>query len=93
MHIAAMWGNFEMLTLLLENGGDADATDVYGQTPMDLLDRFYGEWETTPTSTLLRRLQLNSGKTVSEPEALSIRQQFLDDWERCARALGWTDHK
>lgn len=36
LHVAASWGNYETLKLLLMNGGDASMVDNDGKTPSDL---------------------------------------------------------
>ena len=38
LHLAYLYGNAEMAALLLENGVDETARDIYGKTPFDYID-------------------------------------------------------
>jgi len=39
VHVAAAWGNYEFLKLLLLNGGDIGARDDDNQTPLNLAEQ------------------------------------------------------
>ena len=38
LHLAYLYGNTEMAALLLDNGADETALDIYGKTPLDYID-------------------------------------------------------
>uniref|UniRef100_A0A0E0HKA7 RING-type E3 ubiquitin transferase n=1 Tax=Oryza nivara TaxID=4536 RepID=A0A0E0HKA7_ORYNI len=62
LHVAAAKGHHEIAALLLENGADVNARNIYGQTPLMQACRF-GHWEVVQT-LLVWRVENLSGRTA-----------------------------
>ncbi|CAN6215310.1 unnamed protein product [Urochloa humidicola] len=83
LHLAAAKGHHEIAALLLENGADVNARNIYGQTALMQACRF-GHWEVVQTLLVFR---CNVSKVDSLSNRTALHVAAAGGHVKCARLL------
>ncbi|XP_006656592.2 probable E3 ubiquitin-protein ligase XBOS36 [Oryza brachyantha] len=83
LHIAAAKGHHEIAALLLENGADVNARNIYGQTPLMQACRF-GHWEVVQTLLVFR---CNVWKVDNLSNRTALHMAAAGGHVKCVRLL------
>lgn len=83
LHLAAAKGHHEIAALLLENGADVNARNIYGQTALMQACRF-GHWEVVQTLLVFR---CNVSKVDSLSNRTALHLAAAGGHVKCARLL------
>ncbi|KAF8662211.1 hypothetical protein HU200_056412 [Digitaria exilis] len=83
LHLAAAKGHHEIAALLLENGADVNARNIYGQTALMQACRF-GHWEVVQTLLIFR---CNVTKVDSLSSRTALHLAAAGGHVKCARLL------
>ncbi|KXG19180.1 probable E3 ubiquitin-protein ligase XBOS36 [Sorghum bicolor] len=83
LHLAAAKGHHEIAALLLENGADVNARNIYGQTALMQACRF-GHWEVVQTLLVFR---CNVSKVDSLSSRTALHLAAAGGHVKCARLL------
>uniref|UniRef100_K3XXD7 Uncharacterized protein n=1 Tax=Setaria italica TaxID=4555 RepID=K3XXD7_SETIT len=83
LHLAAAKGHHEIAALLLENGADVNARNIYGQTALMQACRF-GHWEVVQTLLVFR---CNVSKADSLSSRTALHAAAAGGHVKCARLL------
>ncbi|CAN6208917.1 unnamed protein product [Urochloa humidicola] len=83
LHLAAAKGHHEIAALLLENGADVNARNIYGQTALMQACRF-GHWEVVQTLLVFR---CNVSKVDSLSSRTALHVAAAGGHVKCARLL------
>ncbi|PUZ62404.1 hypothetical protein GQ55_4G354800 [Panicum hallii var. hallii] len=83
LHLAAAKGHHEIATLLLQNGADVNARNIYGQTALMQACRF-GHWEVVQTLLVFR---CNVSKVDSLSSRTALHLAAAGGHVKCARLL------